>query len=57
MEDNAQPHTAANTQKYLEDSRIQTIDWPPQSPDLNPIENIWLRMKRKIAKRKRSINQ
>ena len=40
MEDNARPLTAANTQKYLEDSRAPKINWPPQSPDLNPIENV-----------------
>ena len=54
MEDNAPPHTAANTQKYLEDSRVPKIDWPPQSPDLNPIENVWLRMKKEITKRKKA---
>ena len=53
MEDNARPHTTANTQKYLEDSRVPKTDWPPQSPDLNPIENVWLRKKREIAKRKK----
>ena len=48
MEDNVRP-----TQKYLEDSRIPKIDYLPQSPNLNPIENVWLRMKREIAKQKK----
>ena len=31
---------------------VKLIDWPPYSPDLNPIENAWTLMKRKISGRK-----
>jgi transposase len=45
MQDNAPIHTAKKVIKWLEDNGIPTIDWPPYSPDLNPIEYIWARMK------------
>ena len=28
-----------------------TIDWPPNSPDLSPIENVWAILKEKLSKR------
>jgi hypothetical protein len=31
---------------------IYSIDWPPNSPDLNPIENLWRVIKQKLRNRK-----
>ena len=45
MQDNAPPHTAKATKDFLRSKDVDTIDLPPYSPDLNPIENIWHWMK------------
>jgi len=33
--------------KFLKDVGVTGLDWPPQNPDLNIIENIWSLLKRK----------
>uniref|UniRef100_A0A8C4S7L6 Tc1-like transposase DDE domain-containing protein n=1 Tax=Erpetoichthys calabaricus TaxID=27687 RepID=A0A8C4S7L6_ERPCA len=40
VHDNAQPHVTRVCRQFLEDEGIDTIDWPPHSPDLNPIEHL-----------------
>ena len=39
--DSAPCHTAKSIKTYLASKGIPTIDWPGNSPDLNPIENAW----------------
>ena len=35
---------------WLESKSIKTLDWPPYSPDLNPIENLWGWLKGEVMK-------
>lgn len=47
MQDNARPHTAKATVEFLKKHKVKVLEWPPQSPDMNPIENIWAWIKRR----------
>lgn len=50
LHDGAPCHKAKKVSEWLRSNNIQVLDWPGNSPDLNPIENMWNIMKNKLQK-------
>ncbi len=48
----APAHTAKSTKSWLNDHGVGVLDWPANSPDLNPIKNLWGIVKRKMRNKR-----
>ena len=54
QQDNDPTHTAKATLKWFKGKCVKVLEWPSQSPDPNPIENLWLDLKITVHQRKPS---
>jgi len=50
LQDNAPPHKSDVMREWFHNHGITLLDFPPYSPDLNPIENVWAHLKRRVEK-------
>uniref|UniRef100_A0A8C6XLX5 Tc1-like transposase DDE domain-containing protein n=1 Tax=Naja naja TaxID=35670 RepID=A0A8C6XLX5_NAJNA len=51
QDDNAPCHRAKSVQQWMKRHGVRLLDWLAQSPDLNPIENLWAKIGYEISKK------
>jgi len=56
MQDNAPIHRSQETQRFFNGQSVNVLDWPACSPDLNPIENIWGILARRVYEKNKKFD-
>ena len=51
QQDNDPKHTSRRAKEFLQESVPEVLEWPSNSPDINPIENLWSIVKHNVEKR------
>jgi hypothetical protein len=49
QQDNDPKHTSKLAKKWFKDHGYTVMTWPAQSPDMNPIEHLWVHIKTKLG--------
>jgi len=58
LHDNASTHHEGKVKAWLHNHGVICLDFPPHSPDLNPVENLWSQLKRLVEdKHAKTIDQ
>ena len=52
QQDNSSVYKSKRVLAWLKKHKFKTMDWPPQPPDINSIENLWAIVKRKNEQKK-----